>query len=44
VRKLELLDEIEEMELLFEHYAVSWGWRSKDGVNALEQQPWGLSS
>lgn len=34
-----MLDEVEEMELLFEHYGVSWGSRQKAGE---ERPAWGL--
>lgn len=39
VRGLEMLDEVEEMELLFEHYGVSWGSRQKTSE---ERSAWGL--
>ena len=43
--KLEMLDEIEEMELLFAHYFISWGWRasrSQVGSGGIPEQVWGL--
>lgn len=43
--KLEMLDEIEEMELLFTHYFISWGWRaSRSQVDSggIPEQVWGL--
>lgn len=37
VSRLEMLDEVEELELVLEHYAVSWGMRGKWG-------DWGLKA
>jgi [phosphatase 2A protein]-leucine-carboxy methyltransferase len=31
VGRLEMLDELEELELLLRHYAVCWGWRDGQG-------------
>lgn len=36
-----MLDEVEEMELLFDHYGVSWGFRPKTG-DATDASTWGL--
>ncbi|KAL7414340.1 leucine carboxyl methyltransferase 1 [Mrakia frigida] len=43
--KLEMLDEIEEMELLFAHYFISWGWRASRGQGSSSESTedsWGL--
>lgn len=36
-----MLDEVEEMELLFGHYGISWGCRDP-GIEDGETSPWGL--
>ncbi|CED83439.1 Carboxymethyl transferase [Phaffia rhodozyma] len=43
--RLECLDEVEEMELLFKHYGISWGWRvSSEEAGMSEGTNWGLTT
>jgi [phosphatase 2A protein]-leucine-carboxy methyltransferase len=40
--KLELLDEIEELELVLGHYAITWGAKFPGGVQWAGWGAWGL--
>jgi [phosphatase 2A protein]-leucine-carboxy methyltransferase len=43
IAQLEMLDEVEELELVLDHYAISWGLRSPDENWAREGgEAWGL--
>jgi [phosphatase 2A protein]-leucine-carboxy methyltransferase len=43
ISTLEMLDEVEELELVLEHYAVSWGLLfSASNSNASDWKKWGL--
>ena len=43
IARLEMLDEVEELELVLDHYAISWGVRFPDEDWALEGgNTWGL--
>ncbi|KAF8133125.1 S-adenosyl-L-methionine-dependent methyltransferase [Mycena galopus ATCC 62051] len=41
ISQLELVDEIEELDLVLEHYAITWGLFSRQSV-ATEWEQWGL--
>lgn len=44
ISSLEMLDEIEELELVLQHYAVTWGVKlPHDGVKA-NWKDWGLKT
>ena len=43
IAQREMLDEVEELELVFDHYAISWGLRFPDESSARESgDAWGL--
>ena len=43
IAQLEMLDEVEELELVLDHYAISWGLRFPDENPARESgDAWGL--
>jgi len=43
IAKLELLDEIEELELVLDHYVISWAVKpSDDSGTGAELGTWGL--
>jgi hypothetical protein len=43
IAQLEMLDEVEELELVLDHYAISWGLRFPDESSAHESSDaWGL--
>ncbi|KAI0090717.1 leucine carboxyl methyltransferase [Irpex rosettiformis] len=44
ISDLELLDEIEELELVLEHYAITWGFKLYGKANATHWSTWGLKA
>ncbi|KAI0821410.1 S-adenosyl-L-methionine-dependent methyltransferase [Irpex lacteus] len=42
VSDLEMLDEIEELELVLQHYAITWGYKLYGSANADHWSTWGL--
>jgi [phosphatase 2A protein]-leucine-carboxy methyltransferase len=40
--RLELLDEVEELELVLDHYAISWGVKFPDSWSYEGSDAWGL--
>jgi [phosphatase 2A protein]-leucine-carboxy methyltransferase len=43
ISKIEMLDEIEELDLVLEHYAVTWGFKLPDGDGETKHwNGWGL--
>lgn len=42
ISHLELLDEIEELDLLLEHYAVTWGVKLSDADAQTSWKDWGF--
>ncbi|KAJ8696982.1 carboxy methyl transferase for protein phosphatase 2A [Pleurotus ostreatus] len=44
ISKLEMLDEVEELELVLEHYAITWGaWIDGTGETKADWAGWGLN-
>lgn len=44
ISKLEMLDEVEELELVLEHYAITWGaWIDGTGETKADWTGWGLN-
>jgi [phosphatase 2A protein]-leucine-carboxy methyltransferase len=42
IAKLEMLDEIEELELVLQHYAITYGFMLPHGKDAAVWTSWGL--
>ena len=44
ISQLEMLDEIEELELVLAHYAITWGVKLPSNADALKAQwrEWGI--
>ena len=42
ISHLELLDEIEELELVLEHYAITWGVKLSDADVQASWKDWGF--
>jgi [phosphatase 2A protein]-leucine-carboxy methyltransferase len=43
ISKIEMLDEIEELDLVLEHYAITWGFKLPDGDEKTKHwNEWGL--
>lgn len=44
ISKLEMLDEVEELELVLGHYAITWGaWIDGTGETKADWAGWGLN-
>lgn len=43
IAQLELVDEIEELDLVLEHYAITWGLFIPPSASATLWSQWGLS-
>ncbi len=39
-----MLDEIEELELVLQHYAITWGYKLYGSANADHWSAWGLKA
>ena len=44
ISELELLDEIEELDLVLEHYAVTWGYKLYGQANPTHWNAWDLKA
>jgi [phosphatase 2A protein]-leucine-carboxy methyltransferase len=44
LRQLEMLDEVEELELVLDHYAISWGVRIPENCSREGSDVWRLVS
>ncbi|KAI0343690.1 leucine carboxyl methyltransferase [Trametopsis cervina] len=42
ISELEMLDEVEELELVLQHYAITWGLKLYGAANAAHWSTWGL--
>lgn len=42
ISSLEMLDEVEELDLVLEHYAITWGLWAPDTETAAQWSGWGL--
>ena len=43
ISRLEMLDEVEELELVLQHYAISWGVRVPAGLLSAGWESWSVS-
>ena len=44
VSKLEMLDEVEELDLVLGHYAISWGMLQPGNESGREWLDWGIKN
>lgn len=42
ISQLEMLDEIEELELVLQHYAITWGVKANDAEAQAAWKAWGF--
>lgn len=43
ISQLEMLDEVEELDLVLEHYAITWGYKLYEHEHSAQWGGWGLT-